>query len=201
MNVQQITMPRSEARRKLRAVRQQLHRRADAEYERLEQAYKAAAAGKPLIVLSDVIRNAPRDVKGRPRLAIARADRRQVEVGFANQAGTSITFDASAQVGRRSPGLVISLNYGLPLPSDLSVWQARGFALVPIVPPDVRGTHALDTHHVLWEVEQWSDRRIGARPDRDPYLVKHIGGDLWAVVAEWDLTDIERAVMAARAEN
>lgn len=29
----------------------------------------------------------------------------------------------------------------------------------------------------------------------DPALLKHIGGDLYAVVATWDLTDLERAVL------
>lgn len=32
MNVQQLTMPKADAKRKLRYVREQLHRRADAEY-------------------------------------------------------------------------------------------------------------------------------------------------------------------------
>lgn len=30
----------------------------------------------------------------------------------------------------------------------------------------------------------------------DPALLKHIGGDLWAVVAVWNLTDLEMAVLA-----
>lgn len=206
MNVALLAMPKSEARMKLRAVRQQLHRRADAEYERLEAAYKEAANGRPLLSLSEAIGNAPRDKRGRPRLAIARADRRQVALTFdgARPARTA-RFDTRVNgAWRRDAGRTRGLSINVPYRHDLPTtneWDSRGFALVPIVPPDVRGHHALDRHHILWEVEQWSETRIGARPDRDPYLLRHIGGDLWAVIAEWDLTNIERAVMSGRAEG
>jgi hypothetical protein len=83
--------------------------------------------------------------------------------------------------------------------------RGHGFALVPMIPAAVRltlptGTTDRDSF-ILWEVEEWADRRIGSRADRDPYLLRHLGGDLWAVLAEWDLTELERAVMAGRARG
>jgi hypothetical protein len=194
MNVQQLSMPREQAREKLRAVRQQLHRRADSEYQQLETAYKAAAQGKPLIMLSEALRTAPLDEKGRPRLAVSRADR--VQVRFQAWTGRwSWTSTARGQEFRNSQLQVLVDHTGADYRTP------DGYALVPIVPPDVRGNHSLETHSILWEVEQWADRPIGARPDIDPLLLKHLGGDLYAVVAEWDLTDIERAIMAARARS
>jgi hypothetical protein len=50
-------------------------------------------------------------------------------------------------------------------------------------------------------VEQWADTRIGARPDRDPYLLRHLHGDAYAVLAEWDLTPLEQLVMTGRRGN
>ncbi|MGH3300400.1 MAG: hypothetical protein ACRDOK_01755 [Streptosporangiaceae bacterium] len=35
-------------------------------------------------------------------------------------------------------------------------------------------------------------------PPRDPALLRWIRGDLWAVVAQWDLTELERAVLSSR---
>lgn len=32
----------------------------------------------------------------------------------------------------------------------------------------------------------------------DPALLKHIGGDLYAVLATWDLTELERSVLGGR---
>ena len=37
-----------------------------------------------------------------------------------------------------------------------------------------------------------------AVPPRDPYLLKPIGGDLYAVIAERNLTELERSIMGAR---
>jgi len=34
---------------------------------------------------------------------------------------------------------------------------------------------------------------------RDPYLLRRLGkGDLWLVVAAWDLTEVERAALQSR---
>lgn len=79
-----------------------------------------------------------------------------------------------------------------------------GYALVPMVPADAReeaGNPQLSKCWILWEVERWADKRIGAVPDRDPFLLKHVGGELYAILAAWDLTDLERAVMAGRSRN
>jgi hypothetical protein len=35
-------------------------------------------------------------------------------------------------------------------------------------------------------------------PPEDPALLKHIGGDLYAVLAVWNLTELERAVLSGR---
>jgi hypothetical protein len=68
-----------------------------------------------------------------------------------------------------------------------------GMAMVPMVPPDVlppRGAD-LSKHFILWEVESWD-----VSPPVDPILLRPIGGDLYAVVAQWDLTEIERTIIA-----
>src|SRR5205085_1660042 len=62
--------------------------------------------------------------------------------------------------------------------------------LVPIVPPRLRPRFTLANYFVLWEVEQWTPI-----PPRDPMLLKHLGGWLYAVLAVWDLTDLERVVL------
>lgn len=198
MDVQQLTMPKRQAKEKLAYVRKQLHRRADAEYAQLEVAYRAAAQGKPLIVLSQAIASAPRDAKGRPRIAIARADRVQVQMRTQRAAVNYRSVARGMSFYQIRPGAGVEIGVQLQ-GMDPSI--ADGYSLVPLIPPDVRGVHALNTSFILWEVEQWADSIINLQPDRDPLLLKHLGGDLYAVVAEWDLTDIERAIMAGRARS
>ena len=85
MNVQTITESQESAKLKLTSYRAQLHRRADEEYESIAKGYEMLAKGLPLIDLGVVMRDAECDQHGRPNLAIARADRRQVE--FASELG------------------------------------------------------------------------------------------------------------------
>jgi hypothetical protein len=90
---------------------------------------------------------------------------------------------------RQGAGLRIEVTVDMEPPME----PKRGTAMVPMVPPDVikdgRGCD-LAKHFVLWEVESWA-----AAPPVDPMLLKPIGGDLYAVVAQWDLTELERAIL------
>jgi len=64
---------------------------------------------------------------------------------------------------------------------------------VPLIPVHLRPKRGLANYHILWEAE-W--RRL---PPVDPLLIRRLGkGDLWVVVAAWDLTEVERAAIAAR---
>jgi hypothetical protein len=65
-------------------------------------------------------------------------------------------------------------------------------AIVPIIPVHLRPKRGLANYHILWEAE-WTKRY-----PVDPYLLRRLGGDAWLVVAAWDLTDVERAVMSSR---
>lgn len=197
MNVSTITMPAAAAQAKLDAYRSQLRRRADAEYEQAAAGYQALAAGQPLLDLVEVFAETGLDEHGRPRLAIARADRRQVEVTVRGRSDL-LTFDSrlrhSGQPGR---GLRIEVSCRM----NRFGHYATGYSLVPMVPADVRPNADLRKLHILWEVEEWSDRPLLAVPPYDPYLLRHIAGDLYAVIAEWDLTEIERAIMKGRRDG
>jgi hypothetical protein len=66
-------------------------------------------------------------------------------------------------------------------------------ALVPIIPIHLRPKRGLANYSILWEAE-WE--RV---PPRDPYLLRRIGkADLWVVMASWELTEVERAVLSTR---
>jgi hypothetical protein len=195
MDVPTITMDPELARAKLREYRQVLHRVADEEYEAAARGYEALAEGTPILMLSQVIREAGTHADGRPRLAIARADRKQVRVR-STYFEPRIAIFSTAQRFTSYPGSTLEVHVPHP-------WRNfdAGHALVPMTPPEVvqkvGGRSLLRDYFVLWEVEQWADHPLMAGPDRDPYLLKHLGADLYAVVAEWDLTELERAVMAA----
>lgn len=208
MNVQPITMDPGTAREKLRAVRAALHRRADGEYQALERAYAALAEGTPILSLPEAFRTAGIDEQGRPRLAIARADRRRCRfswrapnVGGLPRTEGALYFDTRADPwSLRGTGvnLVLAVVLGREFAPPTAVrMNAGGEALVPLIPPEVRNQVRFRDRdcYLLWEVETWTPV-----PDRDPMLLRHLGGDAYAVLAHWDLTDLERMVMAGRRE-
>ncbi len=208
MDVDLITMDPEVARQKLDAYRQRLARQEDEEYRAVADALEHGVKGRALLDIDDVFRDCPRDEKWRPKLAIARADRRQVEFDWAARR-TTATFN-TAQPGYWRDSLAVRVDMGQEHGHVYGPghWEGQskhvgGFALVPMVPAEVRNEVKTDLRkcHILWEVEEWADERIGVRPDRDPYLLKHCGGSLYAVLAEWDLTDLERAVMKHRADR
>lgn len=190
MEVATITMEPEQAREKLAAYKAQLQRLADSEYEAAAAGYKALADGKRLLNLTETLVRGGLFPDYRPHLAVARADRREVE--FSWDSGRA-RFDTRHWRGCRGENLELRF----PWPNG-QTWGHRGYAMVPMVPADVRPNVAMNDCFILWEVEQWAERSKFARPDRDPYLLRHIAGDLYAVLAAWDLTDLERAIMSER---
>lgn len=203
MNVPLMRAPKADARRKLAAVRRQLRTRADEQYRALERAYQQQAKGRPLLNLTDTLRLAGRHPNGLPRLAIARADRTMCwcEVHRDGQ----VTFDTNRRGtrgwlhGRSFPQFEIRRRLD---PVDMGdATTRRGCSIVPLIPPEAReqaGRFRMQDVLILWEVEEWANVANGALPDHDPLLLLPIGGDLFAVLAAWDLTDVERAIMAQR---
>ena len=196
MNAPTLTMPKEEAKARLKQYRASRHHAADAEYQRIAMAYEQLAEGTPLLQLSEAFKLAPIDAKGRPRLAISRGDRKQVQV--TRNRGV-LNFDSAFNQWTNAHA-IINRHVRVPFTSPLERIP-EGYALTPIIPPDARekakGLKPQDVF-VLWEVEQWADSEIRATPDRDPFLLKRLDDDLYAVLAEWDLTDVERAILAGR---
>jgi hypothetical protein len=62
--------------------------------------------------------------------------------------------------------------------------------IVPHVPANIRPKFHLRNYHILFEVEKWE-----IEMSVDPFLLKHIMGDTYAVIAEWDLTPLEAQLL------
>lgn len=204
MNVDLISMTPSVAWDKARTYKDRLSRmkpsmanaEVRAEYETIMKGYEQLARGTPLIDLDDAMARCPLDAKGRPRLAIARADRKQVYVEWKRWESRALFTTDIRNWNKPKESLCVRVNMGRTFNNTLYV---RGYALVPMIPPDKRPERGvLEDWHILWEVEQWADQELSVKPDIDPYLLKHVAGSLYAVLAEWDLTPLEQAVMRSR---
>lgn len=78
-------------------------------------------------------------------------------------------------------------------PNSVRTNRWTNVAQVPLVPIHLRPHRGLANYHILWDAI-WRKE-----PPVDPLLIRRIGrADLWVVVAGWDLTEAERAVLAGR---
>ncbi len=151
------------------------------EDQEIARIYRQIARSNKVIRAYESIRNAGFDTEGRPLLAIARADVRQCR--FDQYDGYALYRDANRQY-LKSSTLRVTWK-GLP-------FMSRGLqALVPLIPVYLRPRKNLADYHILWEAD-WTAVPV------DPMLLRKIGGDAWLVVAAWDLTEAERAVLAGR---
>ena len=196
----------------IRTEPKQKYSEARSEYERFDRAlargYKELAKGSRLIRLTDALRAGGTQVRtwtydrwsdGRwvktpgigtfPRLAVARADARHCMCSGLNRDG-DVTFWADG--GRRKADKV-SIDGVFGAVSDTNRQDHK--AIVPTIPPMFRPPFKLSNYHLLWEAE-WD-----LMPPVDPALLKHLAGDLYVLLAVWDLTELEQAVLSERANS
>ena len=149
-----------------------------------------------MVMLSRCIENGGWFDNGLPRIAIVRADATRCWVENESWTGPAVIFKGSASA--RNRGALVGANT-VRINTTPQVAQGQRLAwraetIVPIIPPQHRPKRSrIRGFHVLWEVEQWANIA-----PHDPALLRHIRGDLWSVVATWDLTELERAVLSAR---
>lgn len=219
MNIETITMDKNEALEKLKAYKDALKRSARSkaeahvtkEYKDAVIALRALGKGHAIIDIEDVISGAPIDSKERPKLAICRADLKQVKFRWAPNSNTAAFVGEKSGYWSLAKDINLEINMGRNHHfTEVRDWNREaglqpaileGFSLVPLVPPTVEVKSKLENYHILWEVENWSDTEIGAKPDRDPYLLKRLNTTLFAVVAEWDLTELEMLIMKKRIDR
>ena len=150
------------------------------------------ASGRVLIRALDSIKQAGLDELGRPKRAIARADHKRVALGIGPR--EDACFAPMAWSNKFGGRWVMTQHRSMAVPGLRIEQHVRHdwAAVVPLIPVHLRPRAAIENYHVLWEAE-WT-----AQPPVDPMLLRRMTGDLWIVVAAWDLTEVERAAMASR---
>lgn len=166
---------------------------------RVNAAHQALAEGRQLVNLRQALqtganprRNNERNGYGQmhepgrdqrlPKLAVCRADKSEVSVRVHRNGETKL------KAGRWTYEIATQ-------PWDGEVISYSAVAAVPTVPPALRLPNMKD-HLIFWEAD-W--RRISQRNEIhiniDPALLEHVVGDLWMVVAAWELTELEIAAL------
>jgi hypothetical protein len=196
MDVETITVERTEAIRMWQKYQTHKHNQNKIDAE-IERTYKLIAEGKVLIDALGAIANAGVNEAGQPKLAIGRADQKWTFCHLAYD-GSAIMFAGDVDRWNQHPyphsRMAATLRYEFKADTFPRLERARHLqALIPHIPPEIRPRRGLQNYHVLYEAE-WRK----AVPV-DPMLVRRMGkSDMWIVLGVWELTAVERAVLAGQ---
>lgn len=192
MNVPTITMDREQARDAYREYRAACRNNPSEADRVVMMGYKAMAQGRAIIDLVQAMQAGGLDEQGRPKLAVGRASWEWIgfDTLYRRKVGGTV---ASFYKFPDRHGAIAAYDFpigtfaGPTVKLTVRPWRA----MVPTIPPSIRPASNLDQYHILWEAE-WQ-----ATPPRDPLLLRKLNGNLYVVLAVWDLTELERAVLGA----
>lgn len=189
--------------------RERLERTASSpEDQRVLAAYRALEEGRQMVSLSVALATGGLRNDRMPQLAVLRADLREVRVR--SEANGTLRFSDprpsaegwSDRRKRKENAWIMSF------PRIMDAWAADGSlgepkprggtARAPYIPPTVRPANP-ENYLVFWEAgPEWTVDPVPVPRPRvhiDPAILEHVVGDLYVVVATWDLTPIESAAL------
>jgi hypothetical protein len=180
MNTARIEVDRDTAAVLYRKYREHRDQATDQDL-RIESVYRQIARGKKVIMAFESIRQAGLDDQGRPKLAIIRAD---AQWAYLRKDRERVSFQMDSWPRGNATKRTISVPW-----KGMEWASTSAKARVPLVPVHLRPKTNLSNYHILWEAD-WEHAPV------DPMLLRRYGGDLWLVLAAWDLTAVERAVLS-----
>lgn len=211
MELETIVVPEEEAKEQVRLLKQLFKENASIAkngiYRDLQRAYGHMKHGGKIIDIFQVLKATGQGEDGNPKIAICRADAKKCYLSKQGNGSAIFSHLPPDRWGRRQArktykeiqtpeGTYVWRNKeGIPARSRYDIKDEEVSTIAPIIPPQIlidSVKHNLKNYHILWEVEDWK-----VEPPRDPLLLKMITLNLFAILATWDLTELERAIIKA----
>ena len=174
-----------------------LRRRDDADdtshLKDLKKVFFQLSKGNRLIDLYESIKQAGKNEIDQPRLGFSRADKTRV-VFLKGRNGSGIYM---SEVAYRYSMDDMAAYVRMP-EGTFGNWTKYGqwrsdrklTATLPIIPANYFPKGDLKNFYLLWEVDAWTEE-----PPHDPFLLKRVTKNIYLVLAAWELSEIERAVL------
>jgi len=204
IELEEFTMKEEEARRMWRQYKKATRMHPEDQHaEDMRAIYNQLKGGRKIIDIVKVMKKAGLKRNKHPRLAIARADFSTVEFRFFENGDLvfySLNLNEWGQLRKRDvwlPGAFAKCDWlsDRKYNERLHMGMAGigGVTICPAIPADIRPKGSLGRYYILWEVEKWKPI-----PPRDPYLLRRLTPTMFVVLAGWELTELERSVIAGR---
>lgn len=209
--VTKLEMTPEDAEQEYKAYVEAVKTRKEKYLEDLKKVYYNLKRGRNVIDIFSAMKIAGTNEQGEPNLAIVRADVPVVYFHKQSEGSGYFCWTKRKNVSwgddptRGSYGPVAE---DVQLPGDTwKKWEEMEDtrwaeivrpiikANVPTVPAHLLPQKPLEGFYILFEPSEWSTTKL---PKADPFLLKRINLNMFAVFAEWDLTPIELAVINGR---
>lgn len=199
MEIAKITMPVEKAREEWKAYNAVLKDRRDSYALEMKTCLNHLKNGKQLIDIFGVLKAAGVNNKGQPNLAIARADWtkchfRKIDTGRGHFAPIRDNWSAK---GRGDVNMPPETFIDWPRRKDgegKDTWQtANEFlaATIPVIPAVIMPEGELKNYYILWQPKTWEE----LPETKDPLLLKRITENMFVILAAWDVTELEQAIL------
>lgn len=212
MQVEEIAIAQDEAKKQLTALKELFKKHADfkknAIYVDMKRVYGHMHHGGKVIDIYSVFNSDQLKENGDLKIAICRANAKKcylnkIESGAAIFSAKPFPRNRWVSEPRKTykdvwlpPG---SIDWKLRNPKGerryWNILNREQNTLVPMIPPHIlveELKRSLGAYYILWEVEDWKQE-----PPTDPILLKKLTSNLFGVMATWELTDLERAIIKA----
>ena len=204
MQVETISIEREKARQNLADLKKLFKTNADIAknkiYRELQRAYGHMKHGGKVLDVYQAFKDTGIGADGHPKIAIVRADAKVCHL-YKYRGGRAIfSYKAPDRWGQHNTREARKSEREIGLPEGTFVWSNKiGWSgehcktTVPIIPPAIlieQVRYHLRNYFILWEVEDWK-----MEPPKDPLFLKMITPNLFAVLATWDLSELERAII------
>lgn len=191
-------------------IHQDLHKvrvektRIEKEDEMLKEAYRELSRFQTVINIHTAISRTGLNDKRLPKLAVCRADAERCFIRAENVKGQRVLrFGMGPNFYRAKADTVVNVSIPESMYRPLDNWSWRReqkfpqldsvSARVPVVPPEHRPANEdLKDYFILWEAVWDHTAPI------DPFLLKQVNENFYVVVAQWDLSELERTLLEAR---
>lgn len=199
----ELNMPREKAREAWKEYCELLKKHdGDQVMRDLKNIYYQLSQGRQVIDAYSAIIDAGLWDSGFPKLAICRADGRFCHVHRRENGGMVFLHD---QIPTRSYGwrdkVILpqgSFKWNTPLVGHNWSWSPHESrsrrTIVPHIPTKFYPDSKLSNFYIMWETDEHGWEPV-PEPPGDPLLLKRITRNLFVILAAWDLTDIEKAVI------
>jgi hypothetical protein len=211
MEVEELALPKEQAEKEFTMFKEALRHNAVLRKEQIRKDMLAVYAhlrhGKKTIDIYTSFQRAGLNKDGDPKLAICRADAKLCYCHKFKDGSALFADQRWITAPRKTFGDIKippqTFKWILQKPEiPMDNWQndIRGNkniqTLVPIIPAKILVSEVkilLKNYHLLWEVEEWKPV-----PPKDPILLKQLTPNLFGVLASWNLTPLERAIIRGR---